>query len=81
MAAGVRQPLIAVALQNDSFQVMKGRFLTIQQAMALPKARAAGHAFAKAFVEEMKAAGFVAAALARSGQSDATVAGPAEASG
>ena len=41
---------------------------TIQQAMALPKGRAAGHALAKAFVEEMKATGFVRDCLARSGQ-------------
>jgi polar amino acid transport system substrate-binding protein len=74
-AAGVRQPLAAIASQNSGFRVMEGRFLTIQQAMALPKGRPVAHAFAKAFIEEMKATGFVRNALARSGQNDATVAG------
>jgi polar amino acid transport system substrate-binding protein len=55
---------------------MDGRFLAIEQAMALPRERAAGAAYLRAFIEEMKASGFVAAALARSGQGDATVAPP-----
>ncbi len=76
-AAGVRQPLAAAASRHPGFRVMEGRFLTIKQAMALPKRRTAGHAFLRAFVEEMKASGFVASALARSGQKDATVAGAA----
>jgi polar amino acid transport system substrate-binding protein len=78
-AAGVRQPLAAAVQHGGGFRVMRGRFLTIQQAMALPKGHAAGHAFAKAFVEDMKATGFIASALARSGQTEATVAGPTDA--
>jgi polar amino acid transport system substrate-binding protein len=76
-AAGVRQPLAMAASQNPGFRIMEGRFLTIQQAMALPKGRGAAHAFATAFIEEMKATGFVRSALARSGQDDTSVAGAA----
>jgi polar amino acid transport system substrate-binding protein len=79
-AAGVRQPLVAAASQNAGYRVMQGRFLTIQQAMALPKGRPTALGYARAFIEEMKASGFVADGLARSGQHDATVADPAEAS-
>ena len=75
--AGVRQPLAAVAAQKPGFRVMEGRFLSIEQAMALPRGRTAGAAYLRRFVEEAKASGFVAEALARSGQGDAAVAPPA----
>jgi polar amino acid transport system substrate-binding protein len=45
--------------------------------MGTPKGRAAGARYLRRFVEEMKACGFVADALARSGQADAEVAPPA----
>ena len=48
--------------------------MVIEQAVGLPKAREAGVPFLHAFVEEMKASGFVAKALSASGQGDATVA-------
>ena len=72
--AGVRQPLAKVAAERSGFRVMDGRFLAIEQAMTLPQGRAAGAAYLCEFTEEMKASGFVAAALARSGQEDAKVA-------
>jgi polar amino acid transport system substrate-binding protein len=55
---------------------MDGHFMEIQQAMGTPKGRTAGADYLRAFVEEMKASGFVAEALKRSGQS-AAVAPPA----
>ena len=76
-AAGVRQPLSAAARAQPGLRVLDGRFTAIEQAMGLPRARAAGLAFVQSFIEEMKASGFVAAALARSGQGDAAVAPPA----
>jgi polar amino acid transport system substrate-binding protein len=55
--------------------------MEIQQAMGTPKARLAGSdagpKYLRAFVEEMKASGFVADALKRSNQPDAEVAPPA----
>lgn len=46
----------------------------IEQAMAMPKDRERSLEYLRRFVEEQKANGLVAAALARSGQKDATVA-------
>jgi polar amino acid transport system substrate-binding protein len=77
VAAGVRQQLIEFASSRPDVRVMEGRFMAIEQAMGTPKGRDAGATFLKAFVEEMKASGFVADALARSKQKDAAVAPPA----
>ena len=52
---------------------MEGRFMAIEQAMGTPKDREVGAGYLRQFVEEMKASGFVAEALSRSGQGDATV--------
>jgi polar amino acid transport system substrate-binding protein len=76
-AAGIKQPLIAFAKTNPGVRVMEGRFMEIRQAMCMPKGRDAGARYLRAFVEEMKASGFVAGALKRSHQPDAVVA-PAE---
>jgi polar amino acid transport system substrate-binding protein len=77
VAAGVKQPLVAYAAAHPGLRVMDGRFMVIEQAMGTPHGRDAGAGYLRAFVEEMKASGFVAKALAGSGQADATVAGPA----
>ena len=76
-AAGVKQPLVAYAKDHPEVRVMDGHFMEIQQAMGTPKGRTAGAAYLRAFVEEMKASGFVAEALKRSGQT-AAVAPPAK---
>jgi polar amino acid transport system substrate-binding protein len=71
--AGVRQPLVAYANAHPGTRVMEGRFMSIRQAMCSPKGRETGARYLQAFIEEMKQSGFVAKALADSGQS-ATVA-------
>jgi polar amino acid transport system substrate-binding protein len=76
-AGGVKQPLVAFAKTNPNVRVMDGRFMEIQQAMGTPKGRSTGAVYLRAFVEEMKASGFVADALRRSDQPDASVAPPA----
>ena len=73
-AAGVKQPLVEYAKANPDVRVMDGRFMEIQQAMGTAKGKLAGAAYLRAFIEEMKANGFVADALKRSGQHDAAVA-------
>ncbi len=73
-AAGVKQPLVAYARTDPNVRVMDGRFMEIRQAMGTPRGRLAGAAYLRGFVEEMKANGFVAAALKRSNQPDAAVA-------
>jgi polar amino acid transport system substrate-binding protein len=75
-AAGVRQPLEDYAKTDPSVRVMSDRFMDIRQAMGTPQGRPAGAGYLKGFVEEMKASGFVAEGLKKSGQ-QATVA-PAE---
>ena len=75
-AAGVKQPIVAFAKEHPEFRVIPGRFMAIEQAMGTPKGRDAGVGYLRAFVEEMKASGFVAKALAASGQGDAAVAPP-----
>jgi polar amino acid transport system substrate-binding protein len=69
VAAGVRQPLEAYAKDHPEMRVMDGAFQEIQQAMGTPKGRVDGAKYLRAFVKEMKASGFVADALKRSGQS------------
>ena len=74
LLAGVRQPLVEYAKAHPDVRVMDGRFQEIRQAMGTPKGRLAGAAYLRAFVEEMKASGFVAESLKRSNQPDAQVA-------
>ena len=76
VAAGVKQPLIAYAKNHPEVRVMDGHFMEIQQAMGTPKGRTAGAQYLRAFVEDVKASGFVAEALKRSNQ-QAAVAPPA----
>jgi polar amino acid transport system substrate-binding protein len=75
-AAGVREPLDAYAKTHPEVRVMAGFFEEIRQAIGTPKGRTAGAAYLRAFVEDMKANGFIADALKRSGQT-APVAPPA----
>jgi len=76
-AAGVRQPIAAFAQMHPDTRVIPGRFMAIEQAMGTVKGRAAGVAYLRTFIEELKASGFVAQALEDSGQADASVAPPA----
>ena len=76
--AGVKAALVEWAKKNPGYRVLDGRFMIIEQAMAMPKDRERGIEYLRKFVEEQKANGFVAAALARSGQKDAIVAPPAK---
>lgn len=62
-AAGIRQALVEFARTNPGVRVMDGHFMKIEQAMGMPRGREAGARYLRAFVDEMKAAGFVAARL------------------
>ena len=74
VAAGVRQQLEADANRVGGVRVLPGRFMVIEQAMGVPKGRDASQAWLSGFIEEMKASGFVAAALQRHGIQGAAVA-------
>jgi polar amino acid transport system substrate-binding protein len=73
-AGGVKQALQAFAKGRSDVRLMDERFMEIQQAMGCAKGKRAGAAYIRRFIEEMKATGFVADALKRSGQHDAAVA-------
>lgn len=74
VVAGVREPLTAYAAAHPEVRVMSGRFMSIEQAMCVPKGRPEALPYLRSFVEARKASGFVATALAASGQTSATVA-------
>jgi polar amino acid transport system substrate-binding protein len=75
--AGVRQALAELVAANASMRLLPGHFEEIEQAMGIPKTHVAGLPPLVRFVEAMKASGFVANALAASGQRSAEVAAPA----
>lgn len=70
-AAGVRQPLAAYVASHPGLRLIEPRFMEIRQAVAIPQGR--DITFLRELVETLKASGFIADSLARSGQ-DATVA-------
>ena len=75
VAAGVKQQLQADAARIGGLRLLPGRFMVIQQAMGLPAGRGeAAQVALAAFVEDMKASGFVADALRRHGIQGAAVA-------
>ena len=79
VAGGIRQVLVEVAERTPGLRVLPGRFMVIRQAMGQARGRgAAADAALRAFVEEMKANGFVADALRRYAVAGALVA-PADA--
>jgi polar amino acid transport system substrate-binding protein len=73
-AAGVKQPLVRFAAENPGVRVIEGRFMVIEQAMGTPQGRPEGARYLREYIEEMKASGFVARELERSGQTGAAVA-------
>jgi polar amino acid transport system substrate-binding protein len=72
--AGVKAALATYAATHPGYRVLPGRFMVIEQAMALPKGRPLAARYLREFVDEMKASGFVATSLDKSGQKDAAVA-------
>lgn len=65
--AGLRPALVGYAEKLPGSRVLEGRFTTIQQAIGTPVGRDAGAAYLRAFVEDIKANGFVAQAIERNG--------------
>ncbi len=74
--AGVRTALVAAAPRLPGARVLSGYFMTIAHAAGVPRGRPAAAAFVRQFIEDVKASGFVAAALAGNGLTpeDASVA-------
>lgn len=75
--AGVKAVLRRAVEGDPQLRLIDGRFMAIEQALGVPRRGDAGDAawrYVCAFIEDAKASGFVADALERSGQRDATVA-------
>jgi polar amino acid transport system substrate-binding protein len=81
VVAGVKPVLVEYAKTNAAMRIIDGRFMVIQQSMGVPKGRTTAARYVRTFVEDVKASGFVADALKRSNQTDATVAPPERAGG
>jgi polar amino acid transport system substrate-binding protein len=77
--AAVRTALVPVTREIPGSRVLSGRFMTIPQAAGIPRGRPAAARYVRQFIEDVKASGFVAKALARHGlkADDAVVAPPA----
>ena len=73
VAAGVRQQIEADAKRVPGVRVLGERFMVIRQAMGTPRGREAGARYLDAFVEDMKASGFVRRAIERHGVEGVTV--------
>ena len=72
--AASKPSLFEISDQLPGFRVLDGRFATDPVAMAIPKGRDLGMAYARKFVEDAKAEGLVKAALERAGIRGAVVA-------
>jgi polar amino acid transport system substrate-binding protein len=67
VVAGVRQHLVANAEKLPGSRVLDDAFMVIQQAIGIPKGRDAGAEYLCEFIEDAKASGFVAQAIAKAG--------------
>ena len=75
--AGLTQALHDRLPQLPGSRILDGRFMGVQQSVAVPKGRDAGLAYLKRVVEDAKASGLVARAIERTGARGVTVAPPA----
>ena len=74
--SGLRPRLLADVQKLPGARVLDGQFAAVQQAIGTPKARTAGAAFLRTFVEAVKASGFVGEAITRNGSQGVSVAPP-----
>lgn len=77
--AAVRTALVAQAGRLPGTRVLSGHFMTIPQAVGIPKGRPAAARYVSELIEEMKSTGFIAGTLQKHGlgPDDAIVAPPA----
>src|SRR5262249_31933089 len=75
--AGVRQHLVEGAKKLAGSRVLEDRFMAIRQALGIVKGRTEGAKYLREFIEDAKASGLVAQAIAKSGVGGVSVAPPA----
>jgi polar amino acid transport system substrate-binding protein len=72
--AGLRQALLGLTERLPGSRILDGRFMTVPQAVGVPRGRNAGLAYLRVVVEEAKASGLVARAIERTGARGVAVA-------
>jgi polar amino acid transport system substrate-binding protein len=72
--AGLKQALMDLQDKLPGSRMLDGRFMAVQQSIGVPKGRAAGLAYLRGLVEEAKASGLVARAIAATGARGVSVA-------
>ena len=77
--AGLKQALFGLMEKLPGSRMVDGRFMGVQQSIAVPKGRDAGLAYLRSVVEDAKASGLVARAIERTGARGVSVAPPAAA--
>ena len=75
--AGLTEGLINMSAKLPGSRIVEGRFMAVQQSIAVPKGRDAGLAYLRSVVEDAKASGLVARAVEKTGAKGVTVAPPA----
>ena len=75
--AGLKPRLLMDVTKLPGARILDGQFTAVQQAIGAPKSRVAAAGYLRAFVEDVKASGFVAEAIAKSGVAGVSVAPPA----
>ena len=74
--AGLTQFLLGLAPKLPGSRLVEGRFMGVQQSIAVPRGKNAGLAFLRAMVEDAKRSGLVARAIERTGATGVSVAPP-----
>lgn len=77
--AGLKPRLLMDVQKLPGARLLDGQFTAVQQAVGTPKSRAEAAKYLRAFVEDAKASGFVAAAIAKNAVQGVSVAPPASA--
>jgi polar amino acid transport system substrate-binding protein len=72
--AGVKPQLAAEGKRVGGLRLLPQRFMAINQAMGTPRNRESGARYLRAFIDDLKATGFVAEAFARNGIAGASLA-------
>jgi polar amino acid transport system substrate-binding protein len=72
--AGLTQGLLGLAAKLPGSRLVEGRFMGVQQSIAVPRGRDAGLAYLRWAVEDAKASGLVARAIEKTGARGVSVA-------
>ncbi len=75
--AGLTQALLGLQPRLPGSRLLEGRFMGVQQSIAVPKGKEAGLAVLRQVVEDSKRSGLVARAIERTGARGVRVAPPA----